>query len=791
MITDWTTFPFKLKLHLRSFIDHVRKVDESGKALISPELLSRINQAILEHPELMELIEDVKEFRPHQSFLNDLFSTILPLKGASTSLQAVTIPFTAHPPLVATEAYEKIVDLTNGRFTITEISISGELLDARILYAYKQILKKFYDLDLKVDHPIIAVVYSPETGLSRYFKLTGQPLFLDVNALGPLPKFDAQDLQRLLEQRFDEDVWTSKLPPDLFMFSGITLTTLMDVTTEEAIARLQKNLVRRDFDDPQWFKNIRTDVQNLFRLQGLRLGIAIIQRNGTLNHTSQNPLWNSLLLKELPGSEKELLHRSVYEEIIRTGQTIIIEDLKNYSDAGHPLIKGMMDAGFNNLMLIPLYYQDKFIAIIELASPLTGEINGLSLFKINQVKPIFAMALMRLQEEYEIKVEAIMMQQFTSIHPTIQWRFREAAIQLIEESRNTIVQEEIVFEEVFPFYGSLDIRDSSKKRSKAIAQDLLLNLNTAQEVLKKGYDILSFDILEQLIIDVEKCSHKVRSSFATGDEAGVSLFIREKINPVITHLEQHYPEMRECVADYRDLVKEDTSVCLKHRHGYEESVATINLRIVMSLEEEEKDLQRLYPCYFEKYSTDGVEYNIYTGSSIARGRHMDPLYLDNLRLRQLLWTCRMIREIEQMRPRLTELMKVDARLHENGHGEKEDLMITIAPLILAFSTPITLKFRYDEKRLDVDGAYNVRYEILKKRIDKAVIAGSHERVTQPAHISIIYTRDEEASLYEKHLHYLAKKELIEDQWEKLELDPLPGVDGLRALRVKVICSPTS
>ncbi|MEO5905846.1 MAG: GAF domain-containing protein [Saprospiraceae bacterium] len=785
MNIDWTTFPFKLKLHLRSFIEHVRKIGDSDQELISPELFSRIKQAILEHPELMEPIDDVEDFASHQSFLNDLFSTILPLKGTSISLQAVTLPFAAFPAIVATEPYQKLIDPAHGIFTITEISISGDLLDPRILYAYKLILKKFYDLDLKVDHPIIAEVYTLETGLSRYFKLIGQPLFLDVAAEGPLPIFDAQDLQRLLEKKFDEKLWSTILPPELFIFTGFTLITLMDVTTEEAIARLQRNLLRRDFDDPQWFKNIRRDVQNLFRLKGLRLGIATIQRNGALNHVSQNPLWNSLLLKDLPGSEKELLHHSVYEEIIRTGQTIIIEDLNHYQDAHHPLIKGMMNAGYNNLMLVPLYYQDQFIGILELASPLTGEINGLSLFKIGQVKPIFGIALMRLQEEFENKVEAVMMQQFTSIHPTIQWRFRDAAIHLIEKSGNSIVQEEIVFEEVYPFYGSLDIRDSSKKRRKAITQDLLLNLNSAHEVLKKGYDTLSFDILEELIIDIENYRHKVHSSFVSGDEAEVAFFIRDKINPVIAHLEQHYPEMRTCVAEYRGLDKEDTGICIKHRQGYEESVAAINQCIARCLEEEEKDLQRLYPCFFEKYKTDGVEYNIYTGTSIARGRHMDPLYLDNLRLRQLLWTCRMIRAVDQMQNTLMDLMKVDDRLGENGNIE-EDHMIKIAPLILAYCTPITLKFRHDEKRLDVDGSYNVRYEMLKKRIDKAVIAGSQERVTQPGFISIIYTRDEEALLYEKHLHYLVKKNLIEAQFEKLELDPLPGVEGLRALRVKVI-----
>lgn len=787
MNIDFTNFAFKVKLNLRLFIDRVREISENNPESISPELLASINHAISEHPELLDLYDSIEDVAPHQEFLNELFSTILPVKGATTSLQAVTLPFTAFQPLVGTESYYKLVDPAQGIFTITEISISGERLDPRILYAYKLILQKFYGLELKVDQPIIGEIFAPDTGLSRYFKLTGQSLFLDVTALGPLPKIEAQDLQRLLEKGFDADVWSKVLPPDLFVFTGFTLTTLMDITTEQSIARLQTNLIRRDFEDPQWFKNIRTDVQNLFRLKGLRLGIATFQRDGRLNHVSKNPLWNSLLLKELPGNSEELLHNSVYEEIIRNGQTIIIEDLKKYSGAHHVLIRRMIDAGYNNLMLIPLYYQDQFIGILELASPLIGEINGLSLFKISQVKPLFGMALMRLQEEFENRVEAMMMHQFTSIHPTIQWRFRDAAIHLIEKGGNTMIQEDIFFEEVFPFYGSLDIRDSSKKRTKAIAHDLLLNLSSAHTVLKKGYDTLSFDILEELITDIEHCSHKVQSSFMSGDEAAVALFIAEKIDPVISHLDQHYPEMHTHIAAYRDLAKSETGVCLKHRKEYEESVAAINHCIIRCMEEEEKDLQRLYPCYFEKYRTDGVEYNIYIGASMARGRPLDPLYLDNLRLRQLVWTCRIVREINTMQLERKESIKVDSRFDGNGHDE-ENHLLKIAPLILAYCTPITLKFRHDEKRLDVDGAYNIRYEMLKKRIDKAVIAGSQERVTQPGFISIIYTRDEEAALYEKHLNFLAKKNLIEAQWEKLQLDPLPGVEGMHALRVKVINS---
>ncbi len=47
------------------------------------------------------------------------------------------------------------------------------------------------------------------------------------------------------------------------------------------------------------------------------------------------------------------------------------------------------------------------------------------------------------------------------------------------------------------------------------------------------------------------------------------------------------------------------------------------------------EIQHSYPCYFEKFRTDGVEYDIYIGQSITPDRPYSHIYLQNLRLMQL------------------------------------------------------------------------------------------------------------------------------------------------------------
>ena len=85
----------------------------------------------------------------------------------------------------------------------------------------------------------------------------------------------------------------------------------------------------------------------------------------------------------------------------------------------------------------------------------------------------------------------------------------------------------------------------------------------------------------------------------------------------------------------------------------------------------------------------------------------------------------------------------------------------------------------------MDGAYNIRYEIVKKRIDKAVVEGTSERVTQPGKVAIVYNQPAEAMEYKAYIEYLQNLGYLTGPVESLELGELQGIQGLRALRVQI------
>ncbi|MEP5610704.1 MAG: GAF domain-containing protein, partial [Cyclobacteriaceae bacterium] len=243
-------------------------------------------------------------------------------------------------------------------------------------------------------------------------------------------------------------------------------------------------------------------------------------------------------------------------------------------------------------------------------------------------------------------------------------------------------------------------------------------------------------------------------------------FIKSDVYPVFTHIGKSDSALQKLVDQYNELLDPELNTIYEERKKYDSSVNLINQRLASYLDDKQVVAQEMFPHYFERYKTDGVEYNIYIGQSISKDAQFDPIYLKNLRLWQLLVMCEMENEFRSMQKEL-------------------NTSIEIASLVLVYNTPISVHFRMDEKQFDVEGAYNARYEIIKKRVDKANIKGTNERITQPGKIAIIYSQDSDAKEYRKYLEFLAAKGHVKKGFEDVALEDLQGVSGLRALRVEV------
>jgi hypothetical protein len=419
----------------------------------------------------------------------------------------------------------------------------------------------------------------------------------------------------------------------------------------------------------------------------------------------------------------------------------------------------------------PLLYQDRVIGTLELGSPTPGDLDATHLPKLHQILPLFSMAVQRSMEELNSRIQSFIKEKCTAIHPVVEWRFRKAVLKGIEQHSEdsddrSVELEPIVFERIYPLYALSDIRGSSTQRSLAIQADLLTQLQLARDVIRWAHDAKPLPGLHELLYRVDKHAAKIQTHLHSGDEVSIIAFLRNNVEGLFDHLQTFSPGVRERVEAYRAALDPRIGTVYDRRRLFEESVTRIADGISSYLELEEQTAQTIFPHYFEKQKTDGVDHQIYVGASLLEDGRFDPLYLKSLRLWQLMVTC-------------------GVALRVNRLKEKLPVPLEVTHLVLVQHAPLSIRFRFDEKRFDVDGAYDIRYEIVKKRIDKALIRGSDERITQPGKIAIIYSHSAEANEYRAYIDYLTSLGYFTGEVEDVELDELQGVHGLRALRVTI------
>jgi len=299
-----------------------------------------------------------------------------------------------------------------------------------------------------------------------------------------------------------------------------------------------------------------------------------------------------------------------------------------------------------------------------------------------------------------------------------------------------------------------------------VQSDLEEQLGSALKVIQLASEARSMPILQELGHRLGRQLERLRAGLSSGDETSVIKMLKTDVEPLFVPIQDFSLQVRQAIEGYQLALDARLGTVYRKRREFEDSVSLLNKRISLYLDREQIEAQSVFPHYFEKHQTDGVDYLIYVGASLSEKGVFNELYLENLRLWQLMVSCGIAWHTEQLK---TELK----------------VPLETAHLVLVNHTPLSIRFRFDEKRFDVDGAYDVRQEIIKSRIDKALVKGRLERLTQPGKIAVIYTQPQEGREIRRYIDFLRSQGFLKGDTEPLDVEELPGVQGLKALRVEI------
>jgi hypothetical protein len=594
--------------------------------------------------------------------------------------------------------------------------------------------------------------------------------FLEIIATDKAPKLSQDDIDMLMDNYDDLALWKEKFPVESWILKGFGIAILFDATTESSISKLKSNLLKPEREQIALQENFESIFRSIFKIADLRVGVIVYNAEEdkfvkpTLNDTS---LTSFILSTEEEVPCKNALLGCSFENLLENNKAISISNVEKFAHEPGNQIFGshLLNQNIHSCIFAPIIKNGMLLGVVELVSASPRELNSINASKLDLILPYLIDTVERYNTDMQNQIEAIIQREYTAIHPSVYWKFRKEAQKYFQTQTRDYIFKEIVFKEVYPLYGQIDIKGSSNHRNETVKEDLKNQLNALIQIFDNQKTKTNLVLLEQRKFELQSLLKQLDSPLKADTEQQIQLYIENEIHPILRNTKTDSAgETLE--KNYFESLDEKSGMFYHSRKKFDNAMSIINKKLASILDKKQAEAQNIYPHYYERFKTDGVEHNLYIGSSIAPSKAFDTMYLHNLRLWQLQTLCEM--ELEH---------------HQLKYSLPYELDVT--SLILVFSSPISIRFRMDEKRFDVDGTYNARYEVVKKRIDKANIKGTKERITEKEKITIVYSHNNEETEYLNYIKFLQFKNVLEPTVEQFEVEELQGVSGLRAIRVKV------
>ncbi|WP_218849791.1 hypothetical protein [Winogradskyella vidalii] len=755
-----TTGPFKVNISLRLLKDKFIDLLDSNNASIQTQAKQAL-ELFEKYPVLSKGSSSIEDFLKYKPVIDQIMSYLFPSALSENEIKAAVSPYTSEVIYCSSRLEQIISNAEVSESIFNELYKDYE--DSFDLLTYAIILNIHYKFNVDFERPKTLSIIDKNGNRKRY-RVAFNADFLDIYPNENAIEITEDILDELLSNANNLEIWRKYFPKESWTIEGFGIVNLIDTSLDERIDDFKTHLIEPNSES---FQYLIEDIRRIFNIPDLQLGSYSVEHDKIISPLDRN--FNMLTLAQGDDvSISEYACEHINCQLFKDFKPLVISNIETYHKQtnGNRLSETLLKKGLKSVALIPVSINGELGFIIELAAFKPNQLNAINMVKLDSILPFIISYSKRTFSEYQNEISAIIQQECTAIHPAVQWRFEEEANKYMQERNygENPVFKEIVFKDVVPLFGQIDVVGSSNARNEAIRIDLTKQLEKSKTLLQNRIKI-NLPFYEQLIFQIDKYLLELKENFHTNSEQEINIFFEKQLFPLFEYFQSNSKNSKD-VDEFLKTIDKTTSNLYDARKAYDTTIEKGNKALSSFLDQQQTKAQEIFPHYFEKFKTDGIEHNLYIGQSISKHLNYHPTVLYNLRLWQLQVVCEM------------EAMYYDKQ-------KEFPLQLEVASLILAYDVPITIRYRIDEKQFDVDGAYNVRYEMIKKRIDKAHIKNTNERLTQPHKLSVVYSSNIMEKEYLAYFEFLQAKNYIGNDIEIVELEELQGANGIKAIRVSI------
>ena len=424
--------PYTTKLSfapLLRFWEQKQDSEDVAEKTIAKEIMKRVKK----HPELWDPIDDYAELTKYSDTVELLLSGLFPLNLRGKQMGRASRPFDMEP-FFMTPGSQQLMD--KGMLNI-KIEKSAEFFtNTIIIKACATILNQHYGQNLEVDPTVVFTLLPEEGGTQRHFKSIMNIKFMDVVPTKPLKKLTQEDINDLLGNVYDASAWLEAIPPENFEIHGVVGMDLVDVTKEETVSRIRYKLLEKDaVVKKENVEEIEKLLQAYYGFPDLKMGIMALdfppEKDEELKYNINHCFLHSFDRCDFEADAEN----SIYAKAARFQNMLLVEDLERLPNKTM-VEEALISLGLRSVIIAPLVNKKgKIIGMVELGSPNPYELNSFAEFQFQNLLPLFSMAVERSREETDNIVEAVIREKFTAIHPSVEWRFSQAAFNYLNAEK--------------------------------------------------------------------------------------------------------------------------------------------------------------------------------------------------------------------------------------------------------------------------------------------------------------------------------------------------------------------
>jgi len=747
--------PFDLKYSFNPLIQELKAETHHIK-----EITTFLDKVFDEIPLIAKTVDTIEEFEAIANQVEPLIEVILPKPLMKNNLKAIGFPI-SDKFLYPTEALKEIIETNTTTLKSRLISLNQDDI-------YKitccVILSRYYKINLNFDHTNLLEIDNGK-GFMTYLSVTYDLDYFYIYPSSPEFELTEDQIEELLNNYEDTELWYSYFPEKSWIGEGFMLASFFDNTANIAISNLKSNLLSYNDNSEQIRKETVSALKSIFKLNDLEIGFSNFNaENDKLeDYTIHKPMESLILSNQTTLSVNQIFCTNLIEKINQSDYYVISSVSKFVEKyPNDELIKILATKNIESFVLYPLKKNNQCLGILEIASKIPSAFNRINAFQLKEILPLIEDTIYRYTLETELQINSFIQTEYTSLHPSVEWKFINLAKENLANNSESTKKSKISFVDVYPFYGEIDVRNSSSIRNRCLKSDYQNQIKYLIQICEEFYHRSKNEIFQEYINQLNRFYERIDLVDKIFFEQELFEYISYTIHPEIPKYVQENEQ--SIVNDYLSKLDSYTGLFYVERKKFDDSIAMLNQSLATKLDVLQMDAQKEIPHYYERFKTDGIDYNLYVGKSINPKSDFNYDLVQEIRF----WQLQAMILLEQSYKKLRQEMPIS---------------LDVASLILATNSALDITFKLDEKRFDVDGYNNAKYEIIKKRINKAFVKNSNERINVPGKLCIIYYEEVLKDEYINYLNLLINQGFLEDNIEFLEVEELQGLSGLLAIRV--------